>query len=100
MELFYENVKIEFITKEFERDNEKIKELARKKFEEYKDDYKKLTWFIMALNHLCWEWHSIGNSKLSELYSDLYYEYDEKAIDYLEKHNTKEELSYFFKTLD
>ena len=95
----YEEIKIEFALAEIEGD-ESIKALAERKFNEVKDDYKKLTDFIMAVNHLSWEWHMIGNEERTQLYSDLYYEYDEKAIDYLEKHNTEEEVSYFFRTLD
>ena len=77
-----------------------IEETARKAFNEWKDNYKYLTELIMVINHKCWEHYHNGNNKLSDFYSNLYYEYDERAIDYLEKNYGEEELRYFFRTLD
>ena len=77
-----------------------IEETARKAFNEWKDNYKYLTELIMVINHKCWEHYHNGNNKLSDFYSNLYYEYDEKAIDYLEKNYGEEEQLYFFRMLD
>ena len=76
-----------------------IKETAEKAFEEWKDDYKFLTELIMVINHKSWE-YSNSNLDLCSFYSNLYYEYDEKAINYLEKKKDQEAISYYFKTLD
>lgn len=70
-----------------------IKDTAKRAFNEWKHDYKYLTELIMVLNHKAWEC-----KKFSELYSNLYYKYDRKAIEYLEK--DEEAIHYYFKTLD
>ena len=77
-----------------------VEQTAKKAFDEWKDNYKYLTELIMVINHKCWEHYHRGNSKLSALYSDLYYKYDEMAINYLEKNFGEEEQLYFFRTLD
>lgn len=79
---------------------ETIKGVAEASFNEYKDDIEGLTMLVMTINHKSWAHHDMGNERLSNLYADLYYEYDEKAINYLEKKGNQEELTYFFRTLD
>ena len=66
-------------------------------FKEAKTDYKFLTELVMVLNHKSWE-HSQyqGNSSISKLYSDLFYETKEYAEDVL----SGIELSYFLDTID
>ena len=76
-----------------------IKDTAARAFEAWKDNYKFLTELIMVINHKSWAWNEI-NRELMSFYSDLYYEYDEKAYSYLEKTGNKEALTYYFKTLD
>ena len=76
-----------------------IKDTALAAFNGCKDNYIWLTELIMVLNHKSWYWHQ-KNNELMELYAELYYKYDEKAIDYLEKNYGEEELRYFFRTLD
>jgi len=80
--------------------SETIKSVAEANFNEYKDDIEGLTMLVMTINHKSWAHHDMGNERLSNLYADLYYEYDEKAINYLEKKGNQEELTYFFRTLD
>ena len=79
---------------------ETIKGVAEVSFDEYKDDIEGLTMLVMAINHKSWAHHDIGNEKLSNLYTDLYYEYYEKAINLLEKESSDKDLTYFIRTLD
>lgn len=78
----------------------KIKEMAASLFEDWKDDYKFLTELIMVINHKSWYWNDYNNDEYTKLYSDLYYEYDDKAITYLESKQDQEALNYYFRTLD
>ena len=79
---------------------EEIAATAHNCFEEWKHDIHYLTELIMVINHKCWDWHDEGNDELSNFYSKLYYNYDDKAISYLEKHGTEEDRHYYFQTLD
>ena len=80
--------------------NETIKDLAKKFYEKYKDDIVALTDLVMVINHKSWTWHDFHRDNLSELYANLYYEYYEKAINYLEKKDDQDDLTYFIRTLD
>lgn len=78
-----------------------IENLASIIFDDCKDDdIKVLTDLIMVINHKSWDHHQWGNDILAKLYADLYYEYYERAIDYLENENREEDLRYFIRTLD
>ena len=77
---------------------EAILETAEKCFKEWKHDYKYLTELIMVINHKSWYWNSLRNNYLSDLYSNLYYKYDDKALNVLQ--NNKNALHYYLKTLD
>ena len=76
-----------------------IRDTAKRAFEEWKDNVSYLTELVMVINHKCWYWAGTNDS-LSHLYSDLYYKYDDMAIAYLENNGSKEDLTYYFKTLD
>ena len=54
----------------------------------------------MVINHKCWDHYHNGDNTLSGLYGDMYYEYYDKAIDYLGKNGSKDQVSYFIQTLD
>ena len=71
---------------------ETIKGVAEADFDEYKDDIESLTALIMVINHKSWA-HQADD--LCDLYADLYYEYYEKAINYLNEQDRHEELTYF-----
>ena len=58
--------------------------------------YKYLTELCMTTNHKCWIWYERGNTKLSELYGELYYFVRDWCFDHLKG----EELSYFIDTTD
>lgn len=78
-------------------DKKAIIDTAKRAYQQWKDDYKYLTELVMVLNHKCWYWNN-ENDELMELYRNLYYEYDARAIKYLEK--DREAISYYFRTLD
>lgn len=77
-----------------------INDTAKRAYQEWKNDVKYLTELIMVINHKCWDHYRAGNRKLSEYYSDLYYEYYDKALHYLDNNGKKEDLVYFIQTLD
>ena len=60
-----------------------------------KTDYKVLTEFVMVLNWKIWE-HYEKNTKLAEIYNDLWQKADKYAVTNLKG----EELKYFFRTTD
>ena len=76
-----------------------IKDTAERAFNEWKDNIEYLTELIMVINHKCWYWNE-KNQELSYFYSDLYYQYDDMAINYIEETMGQKELSYYFNTLD
>ncbi len=73
-----------------------VKDTYKRAFEEWKSDYRYLTDLVMVLNHSCWFWYERGNEGLSELYSDLYYETHDYALDNLKD----EELRYYLEVTD
>jgi len=77
-----------------------IKDTVNELFEICKISIKNLTELIMVINHRSWELYEEGNRELSALYADLYYDYYEKAIDYIQKHYNEKDLLYFIRTLD
>lgn len=77
-----------------------VEQQAENLFRKYRDDIEKLTEWVMVINHKCWDFYEKHNSPASNFYSDLYYKYYEKAIDFLDMQNRKEDLSYFITTLD
>ena len=76
-----------------------IKNLAEKLFQEWKDDIVHLTELVMVINHKSWYWYNV-NDELCNIYTELYYDYNEKAINYLENKGNEDDLRYFFRTLD
>lgn len=76
-----------------------IKETAKICFNEWKTNIEYLTELIMVINHKAWYWHE-KNDKYMELYSNLYYKYDNRAIKYIRKNMSEKDLNYYFLTLD
>lgn len=76
-----------------------IRDTAKRAFNEWHHDIKFLTELVLVLNHKCWSWNNIREDYV-QLYSLLYYDYDAKAWDWLEKHGTEEDKDYYFHTLD
>ena len=77
-----------------------IKAMANELFEQYKDQIESLTTLVMVINHKSWDHYSHANDELCSIYTDLYYDYYEKAIDYLEQNKDEDAISYFVRTLD
>lgn len=77
-----------------------IRDTAKRAFDEWKDDVKYLTELVMIINHKCWDFYHTGAMRMSELYDDMYYEYYDKALDYLEEKGNEDDISYFVRTLD
>lgn len=77
-----------------------IEDTAKRAYEEWKDNVEYLTELVMVINHKCWDHYHNGDNTLSGLYGDMYYEYYDKAIDYLDKNGSKDQVSYFIQTLD
>lgn len=73
-----------------------VKDTYKRAFEEWKSDYRYLTDLVMVVNHKCWQHYDLGNTELSQLYSDLYYKADAYACENLKG----DELSYYFRVTD
>lgn len=77
-----------------------IKDAAKQYYQELKDDIVAVAAFVTVLNHKCWYFYENHQQELSDLYSELYYKYNEKAWNWLEKNGTDEEKHWYFKTMD
>lgn len=74
-----------------------IRDTYQRSMESWKTNHIYLTELVMVLNWKCWQHNSIdGHQAFMELYSDLFYECREYALDHL----TGEELNYFLRTTD
>ena len=69
-------------------------------YQRWRDDIEELTDLVMIINHKSWDHYRNGNAKYQEVYTELYYKYYEKALDYLEKEGREDDLRYFIRTLD
>lgn len=69
---------------------------CRELFNSIKDDYKKLTEFVMYLNWKIWWWDGHDNQELAEKYNALWEKYDYWCCDNLEG----EAADYFYSTTD
>lgn len=66
----------------------------RTAFRYWKDDAVYLTELVMVLNWKCWQHYEKGNTMLSSLYSNLFYDATDYAYDHLEG----DDLKYFMNT--
>lgn len=73
-----------------------IKETFNRINNEWKDDVKYYTEFVMALNIKIWELYERNNETLARVYSDLYY----KARDIAFETFKGDDLKYFISTTD
>lgn len=80
--------------------NATIITIANILYQRWRDSIHELTDLIMVINHKSWDHYQKRNVGFQELYTDLYYKYYEKAIEYLEKEHRDEDLTYFIRTLD
>ena len=75
---------------------EAIKDTYDRAFNEWKDNIVFITELAMVLNHKCWAHYENGDTRLSKLYSTLYY----KVINWADENLTGDNAAYFFRTLD
>ena len=73
-----------------------IKDTYKRAFKEWKSDYVYLTELVIVLNLKCWYWYEECEFDLSKLYSDLFYEAKNYALENLKD----EEFEYFFNMTD
>ncbi len=73
-----------------------VKDTFKRAFDEWKSDVVYVTELTLVMNWKCWEQYEKGNTSLSALYSDLYYEVREWCLDNLKG----EDFEYFFETTD
>ena len=69
-------------------------------YKKYNNNIELVAALVTVLNHKCWYYYENGNEKLSQLYSDLYYKYNDMVWDWLEKNGTEEEKHWYFETMD
>jgi len=79
---------------------EAITELAEKYYGEFESNIEEVAALVTVLNHKCWYYYEHNNQILSDLYAELYYKYNDKAWDWLEKYGTDEEKHWYFETMD
>ena len=65
-------------------------------FNEWKNDYKYLTFLVLNLNHKIWEHYEKNNEKYATLYDELWRRTDEYAMNNLKD----SELHYYISVLD
>lgn len=75
---------------------EAIKDTFNRAFEEWKTDYKYLTFLVLNLNHKIWEHYENRNEEYARLYDGLWRYAHAYATEYLKG----EELNYYLRVLD
>lgn len=73
-----------------------IKDTYKRAFDEWKTNCVYLTELVIVLNLKCWDHYYKGHTKISELYSDLYY----RAHHYAQSHLKNDEAEYYFEMTD
>ena len=75
---------------------EAIKDTFNRAFEEWKTDYKYLTFLVLNLNHKIWEHYENRNEEYARLYDKLWRQADEYAMEHLQD----DKLQYYLNILD
>ena len=75
-----------------------IKDTFKRAMKEWKTNIQYITELAIATNTLCWLHYDAGNTELSELYSDLYYQVQDYV--YEGNHFSQAELDYYFQVTD
>ena len=73
-----------------------VKDTFKRAFEEWRTDVVYVTELALVMNWKCWDHYEKGNTELSMLYSDQYYEVRGWCLDNLEG----EDFEYYFRTTD
>ena len=74
---------------------EGVRDTYKRCFESWKDDYKYLTELYLVLNHKIWELYEV-NKSLAKVYDELW----RNLGCWCDENFTKDELSYFYETID
>jgi len=75
-----------------------IKDTYKRAFEEWKEDLVYLTELVIVLNLKSWQWYEYKNDERSAIYSDLYYQTNSYAWDFVG--DDKEKADYYFRMTD
>lgn len=75
---------------------EAIKDTYKRAFNEWKSNYKYLTFLVLNLNHKIWEHWKKHNEEYARLYDELWRQTDEYAMEHLQDN----ELQYYLNILD
>lgn len=73
-----------------------IQDTYNRAFASWKHDAVYLTELVMVLNHKCWYHYHQKNEKFQKLYSKLYYQAHDWALDNLKD----KDIEYYLRTLD
>lgn len=72
-----------------------VKDTYNRAFNEWKNNYKYLTEFVMVLNWKIWEHHE-SNEAYAKMYDELFHKVNDYALENLKG----EELQYFYRVTD
>lgn len=72
-----------------------VREIYKRAFKEWKDNYEYLTELVLVLNHKIWQYYE-KYPALADVYNELWEQADNYACENLKG----EELDYFYKTTD
>ena len=73
-----------------------VKDTFKRAFKEWKTNYKYLTELVIVLNDKCWYYYNHNQMELSKVYSELYYQARDYALDNLKG----EEYQYYYQCTD
>ena len=73
-----------------------IKDTYTRAFNEWKSNCEYLTELVLVLNWKCWQFYDAGNHEYSLLYSNLYHEANNYALENLKG----KDFEYFFRVTD
>lgn len=76
---------------------ESIKDTIKRVLKEWMGSIEAITEFVMCVNHKSWE-HADRNEELQEVYTNLYYEVQDKVLKHYE--NDSNALSYYYRITD
>ncbi len=75
---------------------EAVRDIYKRAKAEWSTDCIYGTELSIVLNHKCWYWYEEQNTRLSQLYSELWEEYHEWVLD----HWSGEDLTYYLRVTD
>lgn len=67
---------------------------AEKSYDQYKDMVVYCKEMVFVLNIKCWQFHHEGNAEMSDLYSELYYKYNDLCLEHLKGNDLREYIDF------